>query len=241
LPSTTIDNPMPPAETAARADVLFVHIQKTAGMSLYNSLAQWFGADRSLRYPRSSQEFKDRFLALPDAEIDRLRLLSGHFDLPFWLQRNVGDRFVVSLVREPVERILSIYRYAKSWKQHRRHGDIGQMSVEAFVDDYERDTSRHNWQCRKLCGVADFHAAIAMAQKQIDLLGAVEMIDLLHAALGEQLGTRLDVRTDNRSQDPSPRRDDLEPALLSRLQAHNVEDYKLWAYVVERNLVRGHR
>jgi uncharacterized protein with von Willebrand factor type A (vWA) domain len=238
---TPVASTPPPDGTVPREAVLFVHIQKTAGMSLYNSMAKWFGPEHAMRYPRSTREMQERFLALPQADLDRLRLLSGHFDLAFWLRRDVGDRLLVSLVREPVERVLSSYRYMKGWTQHRRHAEVAAMSVAQMVDDHVGDPSRHNWQCRKLCGVADFRAARDMAQKHVDLLGAVEMIGLVTAALGERLGVPIDLRSDNLSPVEQPCRDDLEPALLARLQASNVEDFKLWAWVIEQNLVRGHR
>jgi hypothetical protein len=227
--------------TTPRVDVLFVHIQKTAGMSLYNSMAQWYGGAHSRRFQRSSEEFRQQFLQLTDDEIARLRLLSGHFELPFWLQRGLSDRFVVSLVREPVERLLSTYRYAKSWPEHRRHDDVGRMTVAEYVDAHIADAARHNWQCRKLCGTPEFAAAKAMVERQVDLLGAVELISLFTDALADVLDVPLDVRTDNASRDSSPRRDDLDPALIAKLQACNVEDYKLWAHVIERHLVHGHR
>ncbi len=228
-------------DVTPRVDVLFVHIQKTGGMSLYNSMAQWFGGAHSLRYRQSSEEFRQAFLRLTDEEIAGLRLLCGHFDLPFWLKRKLADRFVVSLVREPVERLLSAYRYARSWTEHPRHDVVGQMSLAEYVDAHVNDASRHNWQCRKLCGSPDFGAARAMAQRQVDLLGAVELIGMLTDALTEALGVPLEVRNDNASPDQRPRREDLDATLLSRLQACNVEDYKLWAHVIEQNLVRGHR
>ena len=224
-----------------RADVLFVHIQKTGGMSLYNSMVPWFGGANSLRYKRSTEEFREAFLRLADEQIAGYRLLAGHFDLPFWLRRKLADRFVVSLVREPVERLLSAYRYARSWTEHPRHDVVGQMSVAQYVDAHVNDASRHNWQCRMLCGSPDFVAARAMAQQQIDLLGAAELIGPLTEALAQALGVALEVRYDNASPDQRPRREDLAPALLSKLQACNVEDYKLWTHVIERNLVRGHR
>jgi hypothetical protein len=230
-----------PRGITPRVDVLFVHIQKTGGMSLYNSMAERFGGEHSRRFQRSSEEFRQQFLALTDDEIARLRLLSGHFDLPFWLQRKLSDRFVVSLLREPVERVLSVYRYAKSWPEHRRHDDIGRMTADEYVAAHVADAARHNWQCRKLCGIPDFAAAKAIIDRQVDLVGAVELIGTFTEALAQALGVPLAIRSDNRSPDASPRRDDLGATLIARLQACNVEDYKLWAHVIERHLVRGHR
>ena len=209
-------------------------------MSLYNSMAERFGGAHSRRFQRSSDEFRQQFLRLTGDEITRLRLLSGHFELPFWLQRPLSDRLVVSLVREPVERVLSAYRYAKSWPEHRRHEDVGRMTIDEYVATHVADGARHNWQCRKLCGAPDFAAATAMVERQVDLLGAVELIGLFTDALADALDVPLDIRTDNASSHATPRRDDLDAALVAKLQACNVEDYKLWAHVVERHVVRGH-
>ncbi len=228
------------ASSAPRGAVLFVHIPKTAGMSLHNSLQARFGHEHSLRFPRSSPEFMERYLQLSDTELDRFRLISGHFELPFWLQRKVGDRVVISLVREPVERFLSAYRYMKCWKQHPRHAEFGHRSLGDYVDDHIRDVARHNVQCRKLCGAESFQDARKMAQGHVDLLGSVEAMGAFTKALGERLGLSLEPRLDNRSLVQSPTRDDLESALLAKLMSSNVEDYKLWAYVMEGNLIHGH-
>jgi hypothetical protein len=79
-----------------------------------------------------------------------------------------------------------------------------------------------------------------MAQQHIDLLGSVENIAMLTRAIGERLGVTLDLGIENRSTLQNPKRSDLDPALLARLESCNVEDRKLWAYVNERALVRGH-
>ena len=79
-----------------------------------------------------------------------------------------------------------------------------------------------------------------MAQKQIDLLGSVEQIALLTNALSERLGVPLDLGMENRSVVEHPKRSDLDAALIAKLESCNAEDCKLWAYVIERGLVRGH-
>jgi hypothetical protein len=240
MPFTVIESEPTRGSSAPRANVLLVHIPKTAGISLYTAMAERFGPAHSLRYPRSTEQFKQQFLRLSDEELHRYRLISGHFFLPFWLRRDLGRRVVVTLVREPVERALSTYRYIRSWTGHPRHAVVGNMGVADFVDYYVAETARYNAQCQFLCGSEDFLAAKEMAQKQIDLLGSVEQIALLTNALSERLGVPLDLGTENRSVVEYPKRSDLDATLIAKLQSCNVEDCKLWAYVIERGLVRGH-
>ena len=239
MPSTIEREPAPRLPTP-RADVLFVHIPKTAGISLYTAMAKQFGPERSLRYPRSTDTFKQQFLRLSDEELHRYRLISGHFTLPFWLQRDLGRRVIVALVREPIERALSTYRYTMSFTGHPRHVMVRDMGIAGFVDHYVAEAARHNRQCRSLCGSGDFLAAREMAQKHVDLLGSVEDIAMLTRALGERLGAPLNLGVENRSTLEHPKRSDLDAGLIARLESCNVEDRKLWAYVSERGLVRGH-
>ena len=238
-PAASGNEPAPRAP-APRADVLLLHIPKTAGISLYTAMARWFGPEQSLRYPRSTEEFKQQFLRLPEQDLRRYRLISGHFHLPFWLRRDLGGRVVVALVRDPVERFLSTYRYTRSWPGHPRHAMVRNMSVAQFVDHCVAETARHNGQCQFLCGTTDFLAAREMAQKQVDLLGTVEEIALLTSALSERLGVPLALGMENRSLLEHPKRSDLDPALIARLESCNAEDCKLWAYVSGSGLVRGH-
>jgi hypothetical protein len=136
--------------------------------------------------------------------------------------------------------VLSTYRYMKSWTGHRRHASAGQLDPAGFVDDYARDTERHNVQCIRLCGAPDFARAKAMAARAIDLLGAVEAMPALVAAIEATLGVAIDVGVDNRSAIRSPRKDELDPALVARLSDCNAEDAKLHEYVIARGVVRGH-
>lgn len=238
--STALESEPTSSPPAPRADVLLVHIPKTAGISLFAAMAKWFGPEQSLRYPRSTEEFKQQFLRLTDEELHRYRLISGHFFLPFWLRRDLGGRVVVALVREPVERALSTYRFTRSWPGHPRHASVGKMGIADYVDHYVAETQRHNAQCQFLCGSGDFLAAKAIAQEQIDLLGSVEQIALLTTALSERLGVPLDLGVENRSAVEHPKRSDLDVALIAKLESCNVEDCKLWAYVSGSGLVRGH-
>jgi hypothetical protein len=79
-----------------------------------------------------------------------------------------------------------------------------------------------------------------MAQKQIDLLGSVEQIALLTNALSDRLGVPLVLDRENRSLVEHPKRNDLDAAMITKLESCNVEDCKLWAHVIKRGLVRGH-
>ncbi len=94
------------------AKVAFLHLEKTAGMSLVAALAEQFHPlqiDDDLR-----RAFPPHVLTpLPPFLLPRVRrcaLVWGHYDLPS-LRRLGPDRFIFTVLREPAARIVSLYLY----------------------------------------------------------------------------------------------------------------------------------
>jgi galactose-3-O-sulfotransferase len=94
--------------------VIFLHIPKTGGSTLYHILER--------HYPPSETVTLDtpgvaRFKELPAAQLERYRLIQGH--LYFGLHRFVPRRCTyVTFLRRPVDRVLSFYYYARSKPDH---------------------------------------------------------------------------------------------------------------------------
>ncbi len=94
--------------------LIFLHIPKTGGSTLYKILEQ--------HYSRAQTETLDapkiqRFKTLPAAQRGRYRLIQGH--LYFGLHRFIpGPSTYITFLRNPVERVLSFYCYARSTPDH---------------------------------------------------------------------------------------------------------------------------
>jgi hypothetical protein len=92
--------------------VTFLHLEKTAGMSVVSALSQHFHPlqiDADLR-----RAFPPHVLTpLPPFLLDRVRrckLVWGHYDVPS-IRRLGEGRFTFTFLREPKARIVSLYRY----------------------------------------------------------------------------------------------------------------------------------
>lgn len=88
--------------------LVFLHIPKTGGTSIRHALATLFQPDeicpeRFRAISRFSQE-----------DLARYRFFSGHFTMAE-VNRIPGEKYVVTILRDPKERILSLYYF---WRRH---------------------------------------------------------------------------------------------------------------------------
>lgn len=100
--------------------LVFLHIDKTGGTSLYDMLASHFTKPEIMPVPRHPERGKAAYpVADPDLHAaNRLfsqriraahRLVMGHYD--WGVVQYIPNPFVITVLRDPVERFASLYRY----------------------------------------------------------------------------------------------------------------------------------
>lgn len=112
---------------AERRPVGFLHIQKTAGTTLCHLARQI----PELRPILSHGDF----LSASPSRIRDAGFLSGHFGFDF-LQRHAGERFLFTTLRDPVERIVSLYWFNRS--RDPRKFPIFRLCQEMTFDEFIR-------------------------------------------------------------------------------------------------------
>jgi len=111
---------------SAEAQIYFLHIMKTAGTSLVNAMAARSGPRLCL-----SQVFLDHVPFLPEPLLQGAALVAGHLGagvIP-WL---APDAKVVTVIREPVSRVLSHYSHL------RRDPAVMSHTAELSLSDFVR-------------------------------------------------------------------------------------------------------
>ncbi|MGI4746617.1 MAG: sulfotransferase domain-containing protein [Janthinobacterium lividum] len=93
--------------------LVFMHILKCGGTTLHTMLASQFPPE--LICPERHDTLGDWTIN----ELSAYELFSGHYDLA-WCRSIPGDVRMVTLLREPKARLLSLYYF---WKSHRPHPD----------------------------------------------------------------------------------------------------------------------
>jgi hypothetical protein len=210
--------------------VLFVHIPKTAGMSLYTALEGWASPRRSLRFPRGGPADLAAYLGLADSTIDGLRLLSGHFPLDVFRRRPLTGWSPITLLRDPVARVLSTFAFARGNPSHPWHEHVARMQFDEFVHWLLSRPPNTNQQCGFIAPERTADAAFAMLSSEFSLCGTVEDLPLFETALSDLLGAAIRIPFRNRSRFP------LDSSLatadtLSRIQQATAQDELLYQRV----------
>jgi hypothetical protein len=115
----------------------FLHIPKTAGMALYRRLRHHFGADAIYPLPADRDlpgvpgdvgYLEQRF----DAHHDEIQVVTGHF--PLCVTEVLGVPFrTITLLRDPVERILSLLRHHEQRVDRFREIPLEEIYSDPFV------------------------------------------------------------------------------------------------------------
>ncbi|MDJ0750990.1 MAG: sulfotransferase family 2 domain-containing protein [Woeseiaceae bacterium] len=92
--------------------IIFLHIPKTAGQSVHEYLVRNFPADSIC-----PARVNDQLRRLPAGELDRYRVFSGHFDWSAF-DTLTGPKFIFTILRDPLERLLSFYFYLREQAIH---------------------------------------------------------------------------------------------------------------------------
>lgn len=236
-------------------NLIFLHIPKAAGSTLHPILERHYA--KSVRHTiyDDVENRMARFRQLPLAERSKIRLLKGHFR--YGLHDSlVGKTTYITLLRDPIERVISHYYYVKRTPRHYLYDLVvsGNMSLAEYVRSGitgELD----NGQVRLLAGVDQSipygacgreHLDMAMHHVEQDfaLVGLSERFDESLVLMCIVLGwtwlpyyRNLNV-TKSR---PAPRQ--IDPEVITAIHETNRFDIALYGWVTARfeQLANRHR
>ena len=223
--------------------VIFVHVPKTAGSSLRGELAARLQPDMNIEvdYNDATRLFRDKmddavrnFLAGP---AEHIRFASGHL-----MGRHVaqmrsamqGARFITFL-RDPVERVVSDYRYQRSPK-HPPHPQFREKypSLEAYLEfKGDRNKSAQHLIAPAVYAGREPEECVDYLLRAYDFVGVQEMYPLsfrtLTALIGEPAWPKLRENV-NRNEEE----ENLSPELAAEVREANAIDAALYEAVFPR-------
>ncbi|HUT92167.1 MAG TPA: sulfotransferase family 2 domain-containing protein [Thermoguttaceae bacterium] len=230
---------------ANRETLIFLHVPKTAGVSMSKAIVRHFSEDEiyHVRYPEHKlgpvfskhHGTLQHFLHFPEAQRGRYRLLLGH--MHFGLHKYLpGPSAYVTVLRDPVERLLSHFgQFRRTVENNELPGAVPVSSLQEFCRAEWKVADNH--QTRHLCGWNfDDHSrrenlerAKENLREHFRVVGTMERFDqtvqVLHRACGwpDLVHFRLNVG-EGRLQ-----REGVDSQFLAHLEALNSLDRELHA------------
>lgn len=215
--------------------IVFSHIPKTAGTSLHrvfmNLLA---GSDRTFKYfMRSDGVPPERFgtRTLPE----NWAFIGGHIQLRYLMENegldlNDPDTVLLSYMRDPVDRMISLYNFIRVTPRHRLHDEVNGMSAEDFLMSEPANVHMDfltmkgaRPECRVLLAAVD-HLAETGAELASELMGrdiGVEAFQKRHNEGRKEEGVTPITRGS------------LSDAALQKLEQRHAEDAALYQKLYE--------
>ncbi len=221
--------------------VIFLHIPKTAGTTMYRILDRTYGRRRI--FVVGADGPAEALGRLPEARRAELRAVAGHAG--FGLHRFLPESCAYfTLLREPIDRTISYYAFAKRTPEHYCHDWIHENDV-SLVDFIESKIDRmvDNGQTRLLAGLPTGQEAeygqctrdmLETAKRNLrdyfPVVGLAEEFDATLILLKKALGWRKLAYVPENVSSHRTRRQELSGAALEALARVNALDVELYAY-----------
>ncbi len=213
-------------EKHLRRQLVFVHIPKTAGLSLHVALENIYGKESTLRI--GNDDDLKRLRQMPENQIIDKDFLSGHFFYRDIKNRCQADAILISILRDPIRRILSNYNYITNWDKHPLYEKTIRQSFSEHVN--ANKNFLRGLCCRQLSDVPKADAAIAVIKLRYSLVGTTNHLPAFVDALGRIVGQSIIQERTNVSLGQGPNID-LNSDLCQSLLEITEEDRKLFNYL----------
>lgn len=215
--------------------VLFLHIPKTAGTTFYDCLKQTYGKRRIAEFhgvPKNSIE--DFYVDIYNPQKSEIACIKGHmyFGLHHYLDE--ASQYI-TFMRDPVKRIISLYRYLQQSPNHKQHEVAANKSLSEFAVDCHL---HKNGQTRFLAGgnITDSEdALLARAQENLKnnfaVVGLTERFDESLVLMKNYLNwPQFPTYVQENISKKESAKQSIEPETLLLIEQHNAADIKLYQY-----------
>ncbi|MBW8011346.1 MAG: sulfotransferase family protein [Chloroflexi bacterium] len=118
--------------------VIFLHIPKTAGITLNRIIDRQFNKEEIFHIHGDELILQEAGDTLKDVEIEirnNLKLIRGHFQ--YGLHKHISQTAsYFTLLRDPIERVISQYYYVKRDRDHLLHDKVenGKMGLDEYIE-----------------------------------------------------------------------------------------------------------
>lgn len=220
--------------------VIFLHIPKAAGTTLHRILERQYPSDATFSIGPNAHASIREFKKLPKSQRMAIELFRGH--MPFGLHTYLPqESSYFTLLRDPVERVLSYYHFIQRTPDHYLYHLVGEqkMSLKDLLTTNE-PIMMNDAQVRLISGVwadvgygevteAVLAAAIHKLRRAFTVVGLAEQFDATLLLLQQTYGwENVFYRRENVGYN-RPTHEQYDPETLALVRHYNQHDMALYA------------
>lgn len=223
--------------TNGSSPLLFVHVPKTAGSSLYSVFRTMLKPAELLKLHPGGETLL-RISRLPKRHVMRLRVLYGHVDVQLARQL-VPLQQCVTLLRDPVDRMVSYYAFAR-YMDSGRHSELARRSSITEWMEALRLPEMDNGMVRRFSGTGQGVGFGACTRQMLErakanlaqfaLVGLTDRFDEFYALLASQIGLPMRSYVAAKVNAQRPLVDELSGYARARLEERNELDRELYCF-----------
>ena len=227
--------------------LIYVHIPKTAGTTMRQVLRSAVGEDFYLVRGGPDRDVRDaaaEFRDLPPERRRTVRALMGH--VPYgaheWLEQ---ESCYATMLRDPVERIVSMYYYIRSGAKESSAYSVQDMSLAEFATS-PPVANASNAHVRFLAGRQDWGQVtnfepvtrrdVELAKRHLGTFAAVGLTSRFDESvnvIARQMGWSVSIPAPRRVTPGRPQVGDLSPTELEAVRRACAPDYDLYDYALD--------
>ncbi len=185
------------AQKPDRPILCFIHLPRTGGTTINRMLKYTFG-DRAIFHADLLAEYGGEAgltnaLATTPRLYDPMMILAGHYGVAHPLVRHAPRPLgMAAVMRDPLERIVSLYDYIRGRPDHPEHGALSRLTLLQALDAVpEFAVHCCDAQLRTLFNTTDQPGIVAALQRYPYLLGRVDALDVFAQRLLALFGLKL--------------------------------------------------
>ena len=226
--------------------LFFIHIPKTAGTTLSFIMDEQYNSNNVFAIDGGNvKDSTEQFKNLPDEEKNKYNLVWGHMNFGVHKALNKQSTYI-TLLRDPVDRLISHYYFAKQTPHHYLYNKIKlyNMDLKGYVMGGLTNEA-DNGQVRDLSGIEDIEFGkcsqeiLEIAKKNIEehfsLVGLTERFGDTLKILRKKFGWKIDpFYPKQRVNDCRPKKEMVEKNTVKIIENFNRLDVELYKWCKER-------